>query len=88
MGWNDTRFVRPDPIFDGLGAAAAFYFVHSFALVPDDPSVATGMCDYGVEFVASVRLNNICATQFHPEKSHKAGLSVLRNWASTLPASC
>lgn len=88
IGWNDTRFVKPDPLFAGLGAAAAFYFVHSFALVPEDPAVITGVCDYGVDFAASVRRDNICATQFHPEKSHKAGLALLRNWAESLPKSC
>lgn len=88
MGWNDVRFVQPDPLFSELGETAAFYFVHSFALVPDDPAVISGVCDYGVEFVASVRRDNICATQFHPEKSHKAGLVLLRNWAGTLPKSC
>ena len=88
IGWNDTRFVKPDALFTGLGAAAAFYFVHSFVLVPEDPAVVTGVCDYGVDFVASVRRDNICATQFHPEKSHKAGLAVLRNWAEALPKSC
>ena len=88
IGWNDTRFVKPDPLFAGLGAAAAFYFVHSFVLVPEDPAVITGVCDYGVDFTASVRRDNICATQFHPEKSHKAGLAVLRNWAEALPKSC
>ena len=88
IGWNDTRFVKPDALFDGLGAAAAFYFVHSFVLVPDDPAVVSSVCDYGADFVASVRRDNICATQFHPEKSHKAGLAVLRNWAAALPKSC
>ena len=88
IGWNDTRFVKPDALFTGLGAAAAFYFIHSFVLVPEDPAVVTGVCDYGVDFVASVRRDNICATQFHPEKSHKAGLAVLRNWAEALPKSC
>ena len=88
IGWNDTRFLKPDALFDGLGAAAAFYFVHSFVLVPDDPAVVSGVCDYGADFVASVRRDNICATQFHPEKSHKAGLAVLRNWAKALPKSC
>lgn len=88
IGWNDTRFIKSDPIFAGLGSAASFYFVHSFVLTPDDSTVITGICDYGVNFVASVRRDNICATQFHPEKSHKAGLAVLRNWAANLPVPC
>lgn len=88
IGWNDVRFVQDDPLFAGLGPKADFYFVHSFMLVPEDPAVISGVCDYGVEFAASVRRDNICATQFHPEKSHKAGLTVLRNWAATLPKAC
>lgn len=85
IGWNDVRFVTPDPLFAGLGEKADFYFVHSFILVPEDPTVISGKCEYGVEFAASVRRDNICATQFHPEKSHKAGLTVLRNWTASLP---
>jgi glutamine amidotransferase len=81
IGWNDVRFLRSDGLYAGAGAAQSYYFVHSFALRPDDPEVVSGVCDYGGEFVASVEWQNISATQFHPEKSHKMGLHLLKNWA-------
>jgi glutamine amidotransferase len=84
IGWNDVRFLKKVGLFQGSGDSQAYYFVHSFALLPDDPGVVSGVCDYGIEFVASVERDNISATQFHPEKSHKAGLVVLRNWAGAL----
>ncbi len=80
VGWNEVRFLGNDPIYDGLGKSETFYFLHSYILIPEDNSVITGMTNYGCDFVSSIRLNNITATQFHPEKSHKAGLTVLRNF--------
>ena len=84
IGWNDVRFAKKGGLYAGLGDSQSFYFVHSFILKPNDPSVVSGVCDYGVDLVASVEFNNIAATQFHPEKSHKAGLAVLRNWSERL----
>jgi glutamine amidotransferase len=84
IGWNEVRFQKKDGLYAGLGEFQSFYFVHSFVLKPNDPRVVSGMCDYGVEIVASVEFDNIAATQFHPEKSHQAGLAVLRNWSETL----
>lgn len=81
IGWNDVRFVGRSRLYRGLGTTQAFYFVHSYALYPDDAAVVSGVCDYGTDFAASVEIGNIFATQFHPEKSHKAGLAVLRNFA-------
>jgi imidazole glycerol-phosphate synthase subunit HisH len=80
IGWNDVRFEKKDGLYAGLGDSGVFYFVHSFALKPNDPSAISGLCAYGVEFAASVEVGNIAATQFHPEKSQKAGLRVLRNF--------
>jgi glutamine amidotransferase len=57
------------------------YFVHSYHAVPDDPKVIATVTDYGGEFVSSVRADNVMATQFHPEKSQKVGLEMLRNFA-------
>ncbi|MEA3210629.1 MAG: imidazole glycerol-phosphate synthase subunit HisH [Chthoniobacter sp.] len=88
IGWNDVRFVKKDLLYTGLGEMHAFYFVHSFAFRPDDPRVVSGVCEYGGEFVASIEFENISATQFHPEKSHQHGLSVLRNWARKVAAPC
>jgi len=80
IGWNDVRFTKSEGLYAGLGESQAFYFVHSYVLLPEDQSVVSGICSYGIEFVASVEVDNIYATQFHPEKSHKAGLAVLKNF--------
>jgi glutamine amidotransferase len=80
IGWNDVNFLKKDGLYAGLDASQAFYFVHSYVFRPVDPDVVSGVCSYGVEFAASVEKDNIHATQFHPEKSHKAGLTVLRNF--------
>ena len=80
IGWNDVRIIKRDGLYAGLGDSQTFYFVHSYILSPNDPAVVSGMCVHGVKFAASVEADNIFATQFHPEKSQKAGLAVLRNF--------
>jgi glutamine amidotransferase len=80
VAWNDVAFTKSKGLYRDLGDAADFYFVHSYALQPDDPRVISGMCDHGGEFAASIEVDNIYATQFHPEKSQKAGMTVLRNF--------
>jgi len=80
IGWNDVYFTNKNSLFAGLGDAQVFYFVHSYVLRPEDPSVISGKCTYGIDFAASIESDNIFATQFHPEKSHKAGLAVLKNF--------
>lgn len=82
IGWNDVQFVKRDGLFKGLGESADFYFVHSYAHFPESADVISGICDYGMKFAAAFELDNICATQFHPEKSQKAGLAVLRNFVT------
>ncbi|MDD4957106.1 MAG: imidazole glycerol phosphate synthase subunit HisH [Candidatus Omnitrophica bacterium] len=82
IGWNDVSFRQEGGLYAGLGDSEAFYFVHSYYYVPDDDSVVTGTCIYGLEYAASLRKDNIVATQFHPEKSHKAGLAILKNFLS------
>lgn len=86
IGWNDVRFTRPSALYDSAAESAAFYFVHSYVLLPEDPAVVTGVTAYGGDFVASVELDNIHATQFHPEKSQNAGLAVLKRFME-LPSS-
>jgi glutamine amidotransferase len=68
----------------GLGENPDFYFVHSYYPVPEDASVITSTCDYGVKFASSVSRGNLSAVQFHPEKSQALGLSMLRNFISSL----
>jgi glutamine amidotransferase len=65
----------------GLPSGTHFYFVHSYHVAPDDDSVSVGRCDYGYTFTATIQRGNIFATQFHPEKSQTAGLTILRNFA-------
>ncbi len=85
MGWNQLHITNPsDRLMKGLGENPDFYFVHSYYPVPEDASVITSTCDYGVEFASSVSRGNLSAVQFHPEKSQALGLSMLRNFISSL----
>jgi glutamine amidotransferase len=80
IGWNDVRFTEETRLFADLGESAAFYFVHSYVFRPESPEVASGICEYGGPFAASIETGNIFGTQFHPEKSQHAGLAALRNF--------
>jgi len=80
IGWNDVEPVRPSRLFGGLEGPQTCYFVHSYVLDPSDETVVTGICDHGSNFVASVEYNNLFGVQFHPEKSQKAGLRILKNF--------
>jgi glutamine amidotransferase len=82
MGWNQLYWQRPCRLLDGLASGEWFYFVHSYYVVPQDPAVICGMCSYGVEFTAMIWKDNIAATQFHPEKSQRAGLKIIENFAA------
>lgn len=82
VGWCDVKVSRPAGLFQGFNSAPAFYFVHSYHFVPESSEVITSTCAYGIEFVASIQKSNIFGTQFHPEKSHRAGLAFLRNFVN------
>jgi glutamine amidotransferase len=82
MGWNQLHHAHPSPLFKGLPPEAGVYFVHSYHVVPDDPSVIATTTDYGAPFVSSIWRDNVVATQFHPEKSQKVGLQILKNFAA------
>jgi imidazole glycerol-phosphate synthase subunit HisH len=84
MQWNALQIVRPSRLFTGLGDEPWMYFVHSFHPVADDPDVVVATCDYGGPIVAAVERANVAAVQFHPEKSARAGLGLLANWAAAL----
>ena len=83
MGWNQARFTKRAPIFDGLEDGTHFYFVHSFYAAPADASVTTIETEYHEPFCAAIwdEQRNLFATQFHPEKSQNDGLKVLKNFA-------
>jgi imidazole glycerol-phosphate synthase subunit HisH len=80
IGWNEVKFTKKGGLYTGLGDSQNFYFVHSYYLSPNDNTAVNGVCEYGIEFAASIEKDNIFATQFHPEKSQVAGLTVLKNF--------
>lgn len=80
MGWNVVRPVREDILLKGLEERSRFYFVHSYRVVCDNPNIAIGMTPYGGEFVSMLRQKNIWGAQFHPEKSHRFGMQLLKNF--------
>lgn len=82
MGWNYVEPTKRAPLLDQLPAQPRFYFVHSYHLVCDNPADVLAWTTYGHRFVSAVHCGNIWGTQFHPEKSHKFGLAVLRNFLS------
>ena len=81
MGWNKLDVCNDSPILEGIDKEF-FYFVHSYHVVPDDEDIIAGTCDYGGDVVASLSQNNLFSTQFHPEKSGKAGLKILKNFTN------
>jgi len=80
IGWNRVRQTRSHRVFAGVPDNTHFYFVNSYYPIPDDPSIAIGASDYGVQFTAAVAHDNVIATQFHLEKSGTAGLKLLDNF--------
>jgi glutamine amidotransferase len=85
MGWNEVRKVKDSPLLDGIPQGEYFYFVHSYYAVPDEASVTLTTTAYGEEFTSSIAWRNVFACQFHPEKSQKAGLAVLKNFSALRP---
>jgi glutamine amidotransferase len=81
MGWNALRFRKKCPLFEGLNDGDAVYFVHSYYPEPLDHGVISAEADYPTPFTAAVWRDNVFATQFHPEKSQKVGLTMLSNFA-------
>ncbi len=79
IGWNSLQFPNRGRLFEGIDENSFVYFVHSYYLKADDPSIVTATCEYGVTVHASVESGNIFACQFHPEKSAETGLAILRN---------
>jgi glutamine amidotransferase len=78
MGWNTLDALAPSPLLGGLRSGDYFYFVHSYALPQSDASIAA--CAYGESFAACVQWRNFFGTQFHPERSAKAGARLLDNF--------
>lgn len=80
MGWNSLEICQHDGIFKGIPEDAYVYFVHSYFLKAEDDAIVAARTHYGVAIDAAVQCRNVIATQFHPEKSGKVGLQMLRNF--------
>jgi glutamine amidotransferase len=82
IGWNTVAYPRTSPLFAGIDDGSAFYFVHSYRLVPDDETAVIGVTEHGVPFAAAVQSGTVFGVQFHPEKSSERGLTLLRDFAT------
>ncbi|MFA6378585.1 MAG: imidazole glycerol phosphate synthase subunit HisH [Candidatus Omnitrophota bacterium] len=81
MGWNEIEIEKPNcPLFKGIKPLTNFYFCHSFFVVPSQKDVVATTTDYGRRFTSSVWKDNLFAVQFHPEKSQRNGLTILKNF--------
>ncbi|HXG72261.1 MAG TPA: imidazole glycerol phosphate synthase subunit HisH [Gemmatimonadaceae bacterium] len=81
MGWSELTIRRQSPLLDGFEDQARFYFVHSYHYVCDRSEDVLATAPYGIDFTAVVQRDNVWGAQFHPEKSHRFGMTLLRNFA-------
>ncbi len=80
IGWNQVMFRQPAPHLAGIPDGSWFYFVHSYYVVPEDPTIIATTTEYGYEFCSAIWKDNIFACQYHPEKSQDVGLRLLGNF--------
>lgn len=80
MGWNQVTQTSDHPLWQGVAQNSYFYFVHSYYVDAADPQQVAGRCHYALDFHAALQHKNLFAVQFHPEKSHKDGLRLLKNF--------
>jgi glutamine amidotransferase len=80
IGWNSVKRCENEKLFEGIAPEAEFYFVHSYCVLKPGNAASFGTTFYGTEFVSYFRKDNIYGVQFHPEKSHQAGLALIANF--------
>lgn len=80
MGWNSLEITEDSRLFAGIPQGSFVYFVHSYYLKAEDEDIVAASAEYGVRIHAAVERGNVCACQFHPEKSGDVGLKILRNF--------
>ncbi|MFA5043030.1 MAG: imidazole glycerol phosphate synthase subunit HisH [Kiritimatiellia bacterium] len=86
IGWNSVQFAEPHPLLAGIESGSEFYFVHSYYALPSDRACVLGETEYaGARFASIVTRSNLAATQFHPEKSGRLGLQLLKNFTAWRP---
>ncbi len=83
IGWNGVNIKQDSPVLKGVAPDTKFYFVHSFHIVPKDPEVILTTTFYDYEFASAVQKGNVLGTQFHPEKSGRAGMAILDRFINT-----
>lgn len=81
MGWNNIKIDRKNELLNGLNDEARFYFVHSYYVLTSDINDAVASTYYGLWFNSVINNNNIWGAQFHPEKSHKYGMKLMKNFS-------
>jgi glutamine amidotransferase len=81
MGWNNLTVEKKHPLLQGIPEPMRFYFVHSYHFVCNEPKDILASAQYGYQFEVGVQKSNIMGVQFHPEKSHKFGMQLLKNFA-------
>lgn len=82
MGWNEVRYRRTCPLFEGIADGSHWYFVHSYYVDPADQAVVAATTTYGTSFVSAIWKDNVVACQFHPEKSQAVGLRLIKNFGA------
>ena len=80
IGWNEIEFQKESKIFKDIKNKSHMYFVHSYEFIPEDKSVISATTDYSSKIVCSIERDNLFGTQFHPEKSDKTGLNMIKNF--------
>lgn len=82
IGWNDTYFVKEDLLWESLANPSCFYYLNSFSCHCSDPQDVLATYEYGGGFAAIIKKERVIGVQFHPEKSHKEGLKLLKQFLS------
>ena len=80
IGWNEINIVKDSKIFKGIKNKSHMYFVHSYEFIPNDKTVISATTDYSTKIICSAEEENLFGTQFHPEKSDKLGLQIIKNF--------
>lgn len=80
IGWNSLKYPNKGRLYKGIEEDSYVYFVHSYYLQAQDPSIVVAQTEYGVDIQASVEKDNVFACQFHPEKSSSVGMTILKNF--------
>jgi glutamine amidotransferase len=81
MGWNTIEISGPHPLLEGLDNESRFYFVHSYHQITANPELVLARTEYGYPFASILGRENVMGVQFHPEKSHRFGMQLLKNFA-------